>query len=300
MSGRISSRDYERLCAYLDGQLPGHEQGQMAHELKKRPDLRRELDQLRRTRQVLRSVPMHKVPHNFVLTRAMVATKKAPLLVPIFQLGSALTTLAVMVLLVLDLSMGTLFQSASVANAPLAAVRAADTTVTEAPSPQIIEWNNPGSGGGSVDAVPQGKGGGYGGGPSTASSGLAVSTEAAGGPTDMTQMVATPPAVPTESIPQPMFNAAQATEVPAPATPAAPTAAQVFSAQSESTGSANSPILGIPPADQQGKIIVTATPVAPVSVVSAVFPFRRVIELALALLAVGMALAAWLVRRQYR
>ncbi|MGD0707268.1 MAG: hypothetical protein ABSA51_02305 [Anaerolineaceae bacterium] len=294
MSGRISSRDYERLCAYLDGQLPAHERGQMTRELQKRPDLHRELEALRRTRQVLRSVPMHKVPHNFILTRAMVATRKSPLVLPIFQFASALSTLAVVVLLVLDLSMGTLFQSASVANAPLAAVRSAAMAVTETPAPQIIEWNNTGSGGGSAAAAPLALGGGYGGGPSTAKSVMAGPTEAAGGPTeaagvstDMTQLVATPPAPPTG--------------IPAHGETPAPTAVSSFSAQSENNGAANGPILGVPPAGQQGKIIVSPTPTptsAPESVVATVFPIRRLLELALALLAVGMALAAWLVRRQ--
>ena len=292
MSGRISSRDYERLCAYLDGQLPAHERGQMTRELQKRPDLHRELEALRRTRQVLRSVPMHKVPHNFILTRAMAANKKSPVLLPIFQFASAFSTLAVVVLLVLDLSMGTLFQAASAANAPLAAIRSADMAATEAPAPQIIEWNNTGSGGASAAAAPLALGGGYGGGPSTANSSMAVPTEAVGGPTeaagvstDMTQLMATPPAPPAGTS--------------APGETPAPTASSSFSAQSENNSAANGPILGVPPTGQQGKIIVTATPTsAPESVVATVFPFRRVLELALALLAVGMALAAWLVRRQ--
>jgi hypothetical protein len=285
MSGRISSRDYERLCAYLDGQLPPHERGQMAHELHKRPDLQRELEQLRRTRQVLRSVPMHKVPHNFILTRAMAAARRSPLILPIFQFASALSTLAVVVLLVLDLSMGTLFQSASAANAPLAAVRSAAAAATETPAPQIIEWNNTGSGGGSAAT---GLGGGYGGGPSVANSSMAVSTETTGVATDMTQKMATPPAPE-----QPMLSVPQAQATPQPEATQAPS----FSAQSGN----DNPILGIPPANQQGKIIVspTATPTsAPESVVTEVFPFRRIIELGLALLAVGTAIAALFLRRQ--
>ena len=313
MSGRISSRDYERLCAYLDGQLPNHEQGQMAHELQKRPDLRQELEQLRRTRQVLRSVPMHKVPHNFILTRAMVTTRKSPLLIPIFQFASALSTLAVVVLLILDLSMGTLFQSAAAASAPKAAVRVAAVAATQAPSPQIIEWNNAtGGGSGSVMAAPLGLGGGNGGGPSTTSSGLAAPTEAPGVASDMTALSAMTPApstlpteavgvalsAPTPEVVQPMLNTTSATVQP-PAMPVAPTAAPAFSAQSENNSANNSPILGIPPADQQGKIITSPTPTsAPESVVSVVFPFRRLLELVLALLAVGTAVAALLLRRQ--
>jgi hypothetical protein len=196
--------------------------------------------------------------------------------------------------LVLDLSMGTLFQSASAANAPQAAVRSADMAATETPAPQIIEWNNSSSGGG-VSAAPLALGGGYGGGPSTAKSVMAVPglpTEAAGVPTetagvstDTTQLMATPPA--------------PSAGTPAPGETSAPTAAPSFSAQSENNGAVNGPILGVPPTGQQGKIIVTAAPTsAPESVVTEVFPFRRVLELALALLAVGMALAAWFVRRQ--
>jgi hypothetical protein len=284
MSGRISSRDYERLCAYLDGQLPAHEQGQMAHELQKRPELRHELDQLRITRQALRSVPMRKVPHNFSLTRAMVATRKTPVILPIFQFASALSTLAVVVLLVLDLSMGTLFGSNTAASVPQAAVHSAEVATQES-NPQIIEWNNTGSGGGSAAT---GLGGGYGGGPAVANSSMAVSTETTGVATDMTQKMATPPAPE-----QPMLSVPQAQATPLPEATQAPS----FSAQSGN----DNPILGIPPANQQGKIIVspTATPTsAPESVVTEVFPFRRIIELGLALLAVGTAIAALFLRRQ--
>ena len=94
----------------------------------------------------------------------------------------------------------------------------------------------------------------------------------------MTQLMAPPPAPPAGTS--------------APGETPAPTASSSFSAQSENNSAANGPILGVPPTGQQGKIIVTATPTsASESVVATVFPFRRVLELALALLAVGISVA---------
>ena len=82
MTMRISSRDWEDLSAYLDGELTPTERSRLESKIEARAELRAALEEMRRTRQVLRSQPRVRAPRNFTLTPQMVGirTEKKPTL----------------------------------------------------------------------------------------------------------------------------------------------------------------------------------------------------------------------------
>jgi hypothetical protein len=131
MTKNISMREWEALSAYLDGQLPVKERTRLESRLNQTPELRSALEDLRRTRSVLRSQPKVRAPRNFTLTPEMVGLRARPArrapAYPFFRLASALTAFLFLLVLVGDLTglparlgFGGTPQSAQVAMAPAA------------------------------------------------------------------------------------------------------------------------------------------------------------------------------------
>jgi hypothetical protein len=131
MTKNISMREWEALSAYLDGQLPAKERTRLETRLNQAPELRSALEELRRTRSVLRSQPKVRAPRNFTLTPDMVGLKARPErrapAYPFFRLASALAAFLFLLVLVGDLTglparlgFGGAPQSAQVAMAPSA------------------------------------------------------------------------------------------------------------------------------------------------------------------------------------
>ncbi len=113
MRARIRMRDYEQLSAYIDGQLTPNERRKMEERLRARPDLQVVLEEINRTRTLIRAVPRRRAPRNFTLTPAMVEDLRAGRkpgsifnLFPALSFASALATLALVATLVLDLVPG--------------------------------------------------------------------------------------------------------------------------------------------------------------------------------------------------
>ncbi len=73
MTTRMKPDDpiYEALSAYLDNELQARERASLEVELKRRPELRRALSELRQTRALLRTQPRMRAPRNFTLSPAM-------------------------------------------------------------------------------------------------------------------------------------------------------------------------------------------------------------------------------------
>ncbi len=100
MRAQISNRDYEQLSAYIDGQLAPAERRKLEERLREHNDLQAVLDEMSRTRALLRSAPRRRAPRNFTLTPAMVgsrATKQRSSwwnLFPVLSFTSAVATLA--------------------------------------------------------------------------------------------------------------------------------------------------------------------------------------------------------------
>lgn len=66
----------ERLSAYLDGELTPAEARTLKVQIEEQPHLRQELEEMRMTREVMRSVPLQTPPRNYLLTPSMVAAEK--------------------------------------------------------------------------------------------------------------------------------------------------------------------------------------------------------------------------------
>lgn len=140
MTNRISRRDWERLSAYLDGQLSGRERARMASRLQSEPELKSALEDLRRTQIILRSLPKLRAPRNYTLTPQMVpAREERRRAYPVFGLASAIATLLLVLVLV-----GDFFAPRQLAMAP-----AIETQVFEVPAEQPrFQVLTPGMGGG--------------------------------------------------------------------------------------------------------------------------------------------------------
>ncbi|MEW5869278.1 MAG: hypothetical protein AB1894_08390 [Chloroflexota bacterium] len=68
---QISSRDWEAMSAYLDGQLAQKERSRLEARLREDAALRSGMEELHRTRAVLRRQPGLRAPRNFTLTPQM-------------------------------------------------------------------------------------------------------------------------------------------------------------------------------------------------------------------------------------
>jgi anti-sigma factor RsiW len=106
MKANLSTRDYEQISAYLDGQLSIGERNRLEARLRTQPDLQVALDEMSRTRALLRQAPKRRAPRNFTLTPEMVAgisprRRSVGLfngsLFPALSFTSALATLALMI-----------------------------------------------------------------------------------------------------------------------------------------------------------------------------------------------------------
>lgn len=76
MKTNITKREWEALSAYMDGQLSPAERMRLESQLKQRQDLVNALQDLRRTRAIVRAAPRHRAPRNFVLTESMVGVRR--------------------------------------------------------------------------------------------------------------------------------------------------------------------------------------------------------------------------------
>lgn len=91
---RLSSRDLERLSAYLDGTLSTNSVARLEARLEREPELRLALNELREVVQLMGSLPEVQAPGNFTLTPEMVGRVKRPAAYPVFRLATAIATLA--------------------------------------------------------------------------------------------------------------------------------------------------------------------------------------------------------------
>ena len=77
MTNRIQLPEWEALSAYLDKQLPPKDRARLESRLKREADLRQALEEMRRTRAVLRSQRPLRSPRNFTLTPAMAGVRRS-------------------------------------------------------------------------------------------------------------------------------------------------------------------------------------------------------------------------------
>ncbi|MCX8024290.1 MAG: zf-HC2 domain-containing protein, partial [Thermanaerothrix sp.] len=144
MKTRLTLKEWERLSAYLDGELSERERRQVEEWLRTRPEVREAWQSLRQTHYVLRHAPRRKAPRNFALTPAMVGVPSPqPRSALVWQLVPALAVFLVLVAVVLEfLPMGgdtTLSRAPLTAAAPMEAMQASQPTATAV----IVYWGGP-------------------------------------------------------------------------------------------------------------------------------------------------------------
>lgn len=145
MMKNINPRDWEALSAYLDGQLAPKERQLLEARLQAREDLRLALDELRRTRSVLRAHLPVRAPRNFTLTPEMAGIRQRARpgisLFPTMRLASALSTLLFVLVTLGDLLLGSRLSPSTlmVAEQRQAAQPMSATAVVEAPAPAAPE-----------------------------------------------------------------------------------------------------------------------------------------------------------------
>ena len=251
MRPQLTPQDWETLSTYLDGQLAETDKRQIQDLIALRPELKQGLEELRRTRAVLRAAPRRRAPHNFTLSAEM-AQKARPRFhwgwTPSFSFASGLAA----VLLVLsfffrvNLAQPSFF-SPMAAQAPMAAA----SQNANSSNPSIITWNQPGFGGGGPASAPPGAGMG---------SGLGSGDNTSVSPPLTSQALPQDTPAATETGPAPDIKPGQVAATPVPTEgplTAAPLAPQpTADAGARELASKSGPILGIAPTEEQGRMFV--------------------------------------------
>ena len=283
MSIKLSPQEWQLISSYLDHQVSAEEKTAVETRLEQDARFRQAFDGLQRTRALLRSAPARKAPRSFTLTREMVAPKPLARWLPVFNWGS-ITASAVAVILFFTTNLlpnlGMAYRIAPMAaEAPAAAVEMASPDTAPAEDSNynrspIIQWGAPpvygigggGGGDGSSETIVGGKGGG------------------------------------PESVPVgPLSNGApEGTTVDLPPTPQdQPLTPEMMPTQIEPLP--GNPILGLPAPETAGKEINPAGyPAYSDEADRQPFPAANLIAAVLAFLAVLLAIAALLVRKQLR
>lgn len=104
MTPRLTSRDFEMLSIYLDGQLTDSERTRLESRLQVETELQTALHEMSRTRAVLRSAPTLRAPRNYTLKPEMVKVRRETShLYPFLRLASALASILFVLAFVGDL-----------------------------------------------------------------------------------------------------------------------------------------------------------------------------------------------------
>ena len=311
MKSQPKTRHMQQLSAYLDGQLPAWQTARLEKRLGTDADLRAEYETLLYNRSLLRGLPSRRVPRNFTLTPDMVRAPRRQLplfLVPTLRFSSSAAALVLVLTFVLELAGGLAPRMAMTAQEaiPQAAMEmAADAPQAEA-TPMILLWNAqpPGMGGG-MDTPAEGLGGGPAselpmggalaldlgeqpvGEAAPAAEAPALASEEEILSTMTLEMEAEEPAAakaaPETGPPAAMPPPPSATQVvpAAPPAPQEPVAAEITTVEDQNF------ILGIPPAEEQGRIQTTETQPSPIERPAPVqpLPARRLLQIGLAIFA---------------
>jgi anti-sigma factor RsiW len=142
MTKKISSHDLEALSAYLDGQLPRRERLRLEASLRAREELRDALEELRRTRTVVRAGSPLRAPRNFTLTPAMAGIqaryRPQKQLFPAMRLASAFSSLMFVLLVLGEVFLGSQRLSARMISAePMQFAAPAEGESAAAPAPAL-------------------------------------------------------------------------------------------------------------------------------------------------------------------
>lgn len=141
MDKNISTRDWQDLSAYLDGQLSNRERARVELHLERHPELQDGLDEIQGMRTLLRQFPVKRAPRNFTLTPEMVGIKKSPpRSYPVLRFASALSTVLLMLVwfgnLLFPMGMRSVSPLLAMSEQPEVSIEVAEHTVdSEIPIP---------------------------------------------------------------------------------------------------------------------------------------------------------------------
>ncbi len=170
MKNKYTSKDWQLLSAYLDGQIASPQKEKLEARLHLEPGLQEAFLSLKQTKMLLKHARQIKSPRNFTLTRVQ-AEKLKPVRsfrwLPALSLSSALATVMMVFAILMELvvSPAALPRTAAVPPSEMLAMEAApqaDSLNANTPEeqPMIIQWGMPGQGGGGSDLMATGLGGG--------------------------------------------------------------------------------------------------------------------------------------------
>jgi len=270
MTKNLTLQDYQSVSAYLDNASSPRERTKIEARLAADPELRRILQEFKYTRHLLRAMPVRKAPRNFTLSAAKVPVRPQRFfLAPVLNFTAAAAALLLVVVFAgSNLISGFLGrQTASEAMSPMAASVAQMDQTTQSSTPMIITWGQNGVNNYSATAKS-----GYGGGGGDLSGSTMGTSPLLGG-----------------SAPAP-----NATQPPTTEAPGAATVAPLRLAQS--TDTSGSLILGVPSAEDQGKVIATSAVPLPAAEMQS-GPNFTLIEIGLGVLAVLCLAVSFLLRK---
>ena len=132
----LSDRDLEMLSAYLDGEISRKDRERLEVRLLEDEDLHNTLEELRRTRQVMRGLPSMRAPRNYFVTAEMVGQKETgSRAFPILRFASALASVLFILIFLGDMLVprAGLMTSSKTIQVAETIMEAAVPPVTEAP-----------------------------------------------------------------------------------------------------------------------------------------------------------------------
>lgn len=155
MKINYSPKDLLLLSNYLDGQLSTREVLLLEKRFEIEPALIQALNELRQTRYLLQHVRKVPVPHHFTLTPEMaeqIRPARKPLF-PFFSFASVIATVLLVVVILFDFLPGMIAGTSSSKSAsdailameaaPMASPLMAEEVVGSSEAPQIFEWGQP-------------------------------------------------------------------------------------------------------------------------------------------------------------
>jgi hypothetical protein len=151
MTEQLNSHDLILLSAYLDGELDPREKARVEALLQTNPQAKETYESLQRTRAVLRSAPLRKVPRNFTISAAAVQPRRPFILIPALRFSSVLATLIAVWMFVSQLLPGMAtrpltasepgMESQAVTESEGVRIMAAPETAQE--TPPVVYWGGP-------------------------------------------------------------------------------------------------------------------------------------------------------------
>lgn len=142
MNNQITTRDIELLSAYLDNQLNSKERTLLESRLKADPALRKELQEINRTREILKQLPRLRAPRNFYVKPESIKVRKTVRLAPVFGVVSAVASVLLALVLIGSRLTPVGSQVAMAPAAPVAQEKVTlpqETVLGETPTPESTE-----------------------------------------------------------------------------------------------------------------------------------------------------------------